>query len=139
MLEWPTHQAIRHPCPVKICPTTCRPYYYTNGDAWPEAARKYYGVPFTNPNKFLSTNASYGEFVTRYSIFPTRDEFITYMYNRRIHHGNYTVLPHDLVECVTEGIKVMEPVIATITPQEFATRFEVSRPIEDRIYLESRS
>lgn len=101
-----------------------------------EAAQKYYGIPFTNPGKFLSTNANYGEFVVKYGIYPTRDEFMTYLYNRRVVHGNYTVLPHDLVECVEEGIKVMEPIIQTITPQEFARRFELSQPIEVRIRLE---
>jgi hypothetical protein len=131
---WPHHTACKvAPSPVKLCPTTCRPYYYVGDKTWAEAAQDYYGLPYTKHSQFLSMNEAYGNFVLKYDIYPTSDELLMYLHNR---YSDRKSLPYDLVLCVDEAIATAQLLTETLSASEFARRFNESREIETRILLE---
>ena len=137
---WPLYGLRAVPdVPVKLCPATCRPYYYVNsGDTWFDDAEKCYGFPFTKPSNILSANQAHGDFVVRYGVYPTPDELLTYLYNRRVIHGSNTTLPHVAAAFVMGPISDAGPLMATLTPAEFGRRFRASVAREDRIAMESQ-
>lgn len=122
---------------VAICPATCRPYYYVKGETWYDVASKIYGFRFTKHSNILSTNQSHGDFVVRYDMYPTVDELLTYIYNRRVVNGDKTTLPHAAVAFMKGAIMDAEPLMATLTPAVFGRRFTNSVVREDRIDMES--
>lgn len=132
---WPAY-GIREipPSPVRICAATCRPYYHVNQATWPEAAEKHYGVP---AHRLLSVNEAYVNFVIKYKMYPTRDELLTYLYNRRILHGKHHTLPHQIAQFADEVITENAELAAALPADEFARRADASRAIVDRVRLES--
>jgi len=135
-LSWPGYGLREIPVsPVRICEATCRPYYHPRpAETWVTAAEKHYGVSHT---QMLSANEAYINFVLKYRQYPTRDELLTYLYNRQILHGGRASLPHQATQFVDEALAENAELVAALPAAEFARRAEASRKIEDRIVLES--
>jgi hypothetical protein len=118
-----------------ISPETCRPLYREpSGVSWMEASESHYKIP---PHQQLSTNEAFGNFVIKYGFYPTRDEFLVYLYNRRVIHGNKKSLPHCVAEFVSTVLEENAEIMQRLTPAEFSQRFQVSRPIQNRESLEN--
>jgi hypothetical protein len=123
--------------PVRICAATCRPYYYvpgSNGSVWRDAAERHYGVPVA---RLISVNEAYGNFVVKYGIYPTHDELLTYLYNRRVVHGGYPTLPHLIAQFVDEVIEEQRQFVDTLPVAEFARRWTASLDVPTRIRMET--
>jgi hypothetical protein len=98
------------------------------------AAERFYGAA---PARLLSVNEAYGNFVVKYKTYPTRDELLTYIFNRRVLHGGCHTLPHQVAQFVDEVISEAAEVTSTLSAEEFARRYEASRKIEVRRALEA--
>ena len=120
--------------PVRICAATCRPYYHVTDGTWVTAAENHYGVPV---GRLLSANEAYANFVIKYGIYPTCDELLTYLYNRRVLHGKHHTLPHQIAQFVDEIMEEHAELAATLPAAEFARRADASREIAERVRLES--
>ena len=123
--------------PVRICPATCRPYYYvpgSNGIVWRDAAERHFGVPVA---RLISVNEAYGNFVVKYGIYPTHDELLTYLYNRRVVHGSYPTLPHLIAQFVDEVIEEHRQFVDALPVAEFARRWTASLDVSARIRMET--
>ena len=135
---WPAYGLREIPAsPTRLCPATCRPYYRVRVEevdtTWSVAAERFYGA---TPARLLSVNEAYGNFVVKYKTYPTRDELLTYLYNRRVLHGGHATLPHQVAQFVDEVISEAAEVTSTLSAEEFARRYEASRKIEARRALE---
>lgn len=119
---------------IPICVATCRPFYQVTPDkTWKEIATERYRIA---PERMLSTNEAHGNFVVKYGAYPTVEELILYLHNRRIHQGRLATLPNAIVKFATDVIESNAAVRAELTPAEFARRFEQSRPIVVRLETE---
>jgi len=122
--------------PVQICPATCRPFYHPSvSETWKDAAMRVF--KFNDIIKdSVSINETYGNFVCKFQVYPTRDALLTYLYNRKILHGSHTTLPYRIVQFVTEVMEESAPVTSMLEPAEFARRFNASRKISERVAME---
>lgn len=113
---------------VPICPATCRPYYRVREATWREAAIAFFGV---EPKQMLSANEHFGNYVVRRGSYPTRDEFIRYLYDRK---GQ---LPDGVVAAVETMLdEEYRAIMDTVPPATFAQRFLASCVIERRVVME---
>jgi hypothetical protein len=108
-------------------------YNLPNGQTWDHASVAFYGIL---PRDQLSTNEGFGNFVIKYGFYPTRDELMVYLYNRRIIHGDKKSMPFCLGPFVDAVLEENADIMRNITPAEFARRFGASRPISSRKELE---
>jgi hypothetical protein len=133
---WPAYGLREIPAePVKLCPTTCRPYYrVAPAEIWPAAAERRYGAA---PTKLLSVNEAYGNYVIRYRAYPTRDELLIALYHRRVLSGRHATLPHQIGQFVDEVIADAAELTAVIPAEEFARRCAASRKVETRLAREA--
>lgn len=126
-VEWKYGTGPQPPKHVRICPLTCRPFYTTErGRTWAEEATELYGVA---PSEMMSLNKKFGEFVCKYSAYPTPAEFLVFLYNRFVVHGHKRTLPHAVVEFINHVFDEFREVMETMPPAEFARRFEASAPL----------
>lgn len=135
---WPLYglQSIT-PAYVRICPATCRPFYRPTADTtWVTEHTAHYGHAPDAP-RILSANEAFGNFVVKYGVYPTRDEMLTYVFNRRILHGENKTLPHQTTEFIEQMFTETSALMGAITPETFAARFMASRDIKKRQELES--
>jgi hypothetical protein len=121
--------------PVRICAATCRPYYQVTPLAtWKDASMSLYG----DVSQQHSTNEQYGRFVQKYTAYPTRDEFLVYLYNRDIAHGAHKTLPAAILQFVDETFAENAAFTASITPAEYVRRWRASVTIDQRKLLEAQ-
>jgi hypothetical protein len=85
---------------VTYCPATCRPLSKSPaGISWEDSATETYGAA-----PWFSTDEHFGAFVQKHGRFPTVDEFLVYLYNRKIVHGTHKVLPVKVLQYATSVI-----------------------------------
>jgi hypothetical protein len=113
---------------IPICPATCRPYYRVREATWREAATAFFGIP---TKQMLSANEQFGNYVVRRGSYPTRDEFIRYLYDRK---GQ---LPDGVVVAVEAMLsEEYRAIMDTVPAATFAERFLASCDIQRRIEIE---
>jgi hypothetical protein len=113
---------------VPICPETCRPYSTVDGKkSWTELASEYYGV-----KNFLSTHNAFGRFVAKYVRYPTKPEFLLFLFNRYVIHGQHQGLPVQTVKLIDQTFLDFEPIIKKTRPAQFIARFKQSVTIKAR-------
>jgi hypothetical protein len=121
--------------PVRICTATCRPYYkVTDTTTWKDASVTMYG----DISQQHSTNEHYGRFIQKYRAYPSRDEFLVYLYNRDIFHGRHKTLPAAILQFVDETIAENAAIIAMIPPVEYVRRWQASVTTAQRKLLEAQ-
>lgn len=121
---------------VQICPATCRPVYVTDpesGETWVDEARRLHGI---EPSKMISLNKQFGNFVCKYGAYPTRAEFLVFLYNRYVRHGSHGTLPHAIVEFINQVFIEFRDVMRDLSPTEFTRRFMGSVALPTRQALE---
>lgn len=122
----PTHK-------VPICPQTCRPYsaVLENGKlrTWLEKAHEIYG------NELFSTNNFFGNYVFAEKRYPTKSEFLNYIF---LYHytREKTTLPICVEQFVDEVFADYEDILKTVNPDDFAYRWNRSIHKEERKRLE---
>jgi hypothetical protein len=121
---------------VRICPATCRPFYKVpeTGEQWADAAERLHGFA---PSKMISLNKQFGVFVTKYGRYPTPAEFLVFLYNRYIHHGQHWTLPAQIIQLIDETFNDFNDIIQTVSATEFTRRFMASVPIAARMEMET--
>lgn len=125
------------PANVQICPATCRPYYTVpaSGQVWKEAASAHFGVPV---EALLSDSRHFGEFVCKYTKYPTFDELIVYIYNRVVKGASgKTTLPYDMERLAKETMTDFAAVMLQVAPEDFRKRYASSRMTWDREKMEA--
>jgi hypothetical protein len=120
---------------VKISPVTCRPIYIDadTGESWVDSAVRIYGV---EPTKMISLNNQFGNFVCKYRAYPTRAEFLVFLYNRYVRLGSHKTLPHAIVQFIDQVFEEFRDVMRTLSAEEFARRFTMSVILPKRLVLE---
>ena len=134
---WPENYSFRtgHGPVVAICPATCRPYYQITPDTtWKDAATAVYGV---SPDRTVSTNEAHGNFVVKYGVYPTCNELLLFLHNKRINRGKVAALPNSIRQFVMEVLQENAALRAELLPAEFARRFMTSRPLDIRRTMEA--
>jgi len=118
---------------VVISPNTCRPLYNIIDDdknkIWIDKAIEVHG------NDLFSTNNFFGKFVSENKKYPTKHEFLEYIFMYHFERGNNT-LPICIQQFVNIAFIEYQEIMNTITPEEFAIRFERSVAVKNRIYIE---
>jgi hypothetical protein len=77
----------------------------------------------------ISLNKQFGNFVCKYGTYPTKAEFLIFLYNRYVVHGSKRMLPHAIVEFIDHVFDEFREVMVTVEPAEFTRRFEASAPL----------
>jgi hypothetical protein len=76
-------------------------------------------------------------FVTKYGRYPTPAEFLVFLYNRYIHHGQHWTLPAQIIQLIDETFNDFNDIIQTVSATEFTRRFMASVPIAARMEMET--
>jgi hypothetical protein len=120
---------------VPMCVATCRPFYTVpeTGELWTVAAERVHGIA---PSKMISLNKQFGMFITKYERYPTPAEFLIFLYNRYIHHGQHQTLPAQITQFIGEAFDEFREIMATVTPAEFVRRFTESTKGDARTVME---
>lgn len=115
---------------VKISMNTCRPFYQVQpGITWMDELGK-----IINPSgPILSFDKYFGNFVDTYHKYPTKDEYILFLY-RRVCLGNYTnsTLPKNIEKFTDQVFNRYQAVMEAYTPDEFNYRFQQNASIIQR-------
>jgi hypothetical protein len=124
----PTHK-------VLICPITCRPYYNVadkNGfkSTWLEQAIQIYGY------ELFSTNNFFGNYVSIHKKYPTKSEFLNYIFLYHYTRDKQT-LPICVEQFVDEVFIDYEDILKTVEPNDFGERWNISVYKDVRIQLET--
>jgi hypothetical protein len=117
---------------VKICPTTVRPYYKVGERKWQELSEEKYGPV----KQQISANEHYGNCISRYGKYPTKPEFLTYMYNREVVRGTHRTLPAGIYQFTDEIYEEYAALRQSLPVEEFVRRWENSRLIATRLAME---
>lgn len=119
---------------VAICPATCRPYYHVppTGREWSDVASEIHGIP---ASAMLSIHTEYGRYVVKHGAFPTKQELLLHLWHRVKGQG-HTTLPHQTESFVDDVLADFRPLVAELTPAEFARLFQASVKRTDRIRME---
>jgi hypothetical protein len=109
--------------PVKICPETCRPYYniIDNGikKTWLDKAIEIYGYDL------FSTNNFFGNYISANEKYPTKDEFMNYLY--RYHSSrDKSTLPICIQQFVDEVFNEYAEIIENIDARRFKELWDKS-------------
>lgn len=133
LIEWAYGSHV--PAHVTICPATCRPYYNPQPSVtWREACQTTFGIA---AEQTISLNEQYGVFVLRYKMYPTRDEFLLFLYNRYVVHGTqHHTLPAHIDQYVSEVFAEYAPIVSSLPAEMFVRRWLASRSIETRVERE---
>ena len=75
----------------------------------------------------------------KYGNYPSRDDFLVYLYNRDIVHGTHKTLPAQIVDFVETTLAENEPIMASLTPATFVQRWTASVTIPERKLLEAQA
>ena len=118
---------------LQISPATCRPFYKVGSATWREAATAQYRI---DSRRMISMNELYGNYVVKYGAYPTGQQFLDYIYRRKIVNGTNKTLPRHMDAFVAGTLADYATIAATLPPAEFARRFIESRPIEHRCIME---
>ena len=118
---------------VKISEKTCRPFFniYEKGCqvAWFEKAHKIYGY------EFMSVNNFFGNYVSENNKYPTKNEFLEYLYLYYSKRDKAT-LPMCIMQFVNEVFDEYKEIMEKIEPEEFANRWNKSVYIDVRTRME---
>lgn len=123
---------------VRICEATCRPYYTVpeTGEPWADVAERIHGFA---PSKMISLNKQFGVFVTKYERYPNPAEFLVFLYNRYIHHGQHKTMPAQITQLIDVTFDEFSEVMEKVTPAEFVRRFTESTTTVVRQALEEKA
>lgn len=118
---------------VDICARTCRPYSNVmyNGIQvnWRTKAKAVYG------ENFLSINRRFGEYIVKHEKYPTREEFLVYVYEFYSSRNNKT-LPICISQFIDEIFEDYNQVLNSVSPSQFIYRWNESAPSSARLYYE---
>jgi len=113
-----------------ICIQTCRPYYYEN---WENDYKVKYG--HTN---FISINRQFGEYICNYTKYPTKNEFLMYLYKCiSIKSSPPLTLPICVEQFIDEVFEEYKNIIKYIKPEEFVKRWTNSVSKDKRIEIQN--
>ncbi len=120
---------------VPICPQTCRPYYNVpdkNGfkTTWLDMAIEIYGY------ELFSTNNFFGNYVFEYKKYPSKSEFLNYIFLYHYKREKKT-LPICIEQFVDEVFNDYENILKSVVPTDFADRWSKSVYKDVRISMES--
>ncbi|ORX42705.1 hypothetical protein BCR36DRAFT_415963 [Piromyces finnis] len=116
---------------VKISENTCRPYYYVKeGVTWLEELSTI--LDTTRP--ILSLDKHFGNFVDTYGRYPSRNEYILYLY-RKICLGSKTstTLPRNILKFTDQVFARFNPIMNKYTLETFIRIFQDNASINTRI------
>lgn len=133
VIEWIYGLDPIEPLNLTINPKTCRPQYMCGDETWRDISTRKYG----DVEKQISVNAYFGKYVESCGAYPNRDALLEYVYNRCVVYGKHTTLPAHIVQIVDEVCSDYKPIMDTITPTEFITRWRNSVRVEDRKRIEA--
>lgn len=134
-VSWPYGTTAPPSHTVDICPATCRPYLHckSSGTAWEACATALYGpTAFKHPS-----NEFFGRFVEKYGAYPTKAEFLVFVFNRLVRYGTHKTLPAAEMQFVDEVFTENADVMATITPATYVARWTESRTRTRRAEMEA--
>jgi hypothetical protein len=115
---------------VEISIHTCRPFYNVNKDKkWIDVATEVYG------KNFISIDSRFGEFVIKHKKYPTKTEFLVYLYNYYSSRGKPT-LPICIRQFVDEVFQDHNYIIENLPVSEYIKRWKYSNSIKNRIDIE---
>ena len=115
---------------VEISIHTCRPFYNVNKDKkWIDVATEVYG------KNFISIDSRFGEFVIKHKKYPTKTEFLVYLYNYYSSRGKPT-LPICIRQFVDEVFQDHNYIIENLPVSKYIERWENSINIKNRINIE---
>jgi hypothetical protein len=115
---------------VEISIHTCRPFYNVNKDKkWIDVATEVYG------QNFISIDSRFGEFVIKHKKYPTKTEFLVYLYNYYSSRGKPT-LPICIRQFVDEVFQDHNYIIENLPVSKYIERWENSINIKNRINIE---
>ena len=115
---------------VKISENTCRPFYYVRpGITWLDELGKIVDIS----KSILSLDKYYGEFVNSYHQYPTKNEYILFLY-RRICKGSRIsqTLPRNIKQFTDKVFERYQNVREKYSPDEFSKIFERNTSIVER-------
>jgi hypothetical protein len=119
---------------VSICPATCRPFHIVPAakTVWYEVSEKVFG----SLDDQIRIHKFYIEYVNRFSAYPTREEFLLWVYHNTVpkHHPTLPRLIQEFVECVFRGY---ENIMATVPIADFLTRNRHSMRIPQKQKMEA--
>jgi hypothetical protein len=115
---------------VEISIHTCRPFYNVNEDKkWIDVATEVYG------KNFISVDSRFGDYVVKYEKYPTKTEFLVYLYNYYSSRGK-TTLPICIRQFVDEVFEDHNYIIENLPVSEYIKRWKNSISIKNRINIE---
>jgi hypothetical protein len=115
---------------VEISLKSCRPFYKVDKDKiWVDVATKVYG------KKFISIDSRFGDYVVKYEKYPTKNEFLVYLYNYYSNRGK-TTLPICIRQFVDEVLEDHNYIIENLSVSEYIKRWKYSNSIKNRIDIE---
>jgi len=110
-------------CKVNISPKTCRPYYNIIDDGihktWLDKAIEVYGYTL------FSTNNFFGNYIFQNKKYPTKEEFLNYLFMYHFTRDKKT-LPICILQFVDEVFTEYEDILKSIEPEEFSKRWNES-------------
>ena len=119
---------------VNISPKTCRPYYniIDNGrkKIWLDKAIEIYG------NELFSTNNFFGTYVSENKKYPTKSEFLNYLFMYHFTRNKKT-LPICIEQFLNEAFIDYEEILNTIDPLMFSERWLSSVYKDVRMQMEA--
>ena len=108
---------------VNISPKTCRPYYNISDNGfmktWLDKAIEIYGYTL------FSTNNFFGKYISENKKYPTKSEFLNYIFMYHFTRGKKT-LPICVEQFVDEVFNDYQEILQTIDPGIFAKRWDDS-------------
>ena len=90
-INWVYKLTEYEPTKIKICPKTMRPFYRINNKKWEVSAEEIFSVPVKNMMKGMKY---YQNFLAKHKKIPTKDELITFYYNRYVVANKTNTLPY---------------------------------------------
>jgi len=115
---------------VEISVHSCRPFYNVDKNKkWIDVATEVYG------QNFISIDSRFGEFVIKYGKYPTKTEFLVYLYNYYSSRGKQT-LPICIRQFVDEVFEDHNYIIENVRVSEYIERWSYTISIKNRINIE---
>jgi len=115
---------------VEISLKSCRPFYKVDKDKiWVDFAIEMYG------KKFISVDSRFGDYVVKYEKYPTKDDFLVYLYNYYSSRGK-TTLPICIRQFVDEVFEDHNYIIENLPVSNYIERWKNSINIKNRINIE---
>lgn len=115
---------------VEISLNTCRPFYNIDKDkTWIDVVNEVYGT------NYISIDSRFGEFVIKNEKYPTKNEFLVYLYNYYSSRGK-TTLPICVEQFVDEVLEDHNYIIENLPVSEYVKRWKNSVSIKERIKIE---